>query len=68
MREHLEAPRGQSALAGWPHEGAAGGAACGDLVRVAVRVDGERLAEAGFDARGCAAVQPAGPDPITIAS
>jgi tRNA-specific 2-thiouridylase len=57
---HLEDPVGRGALADWPHAGAAGGAACGDLIRVAVRVEGERVAEAGFDASGCAAVRAAG--------
>ena len=32
-------PFGRGALADWPHAGAAGGAACGDLVRIAVRVE-----------------------------
>ena len=41
FEDHLTAPRGLGALAGWPHAGAAGGAACGDLVRVAVRVEGD---------------------------
>src|SRR5918999_915149 len=57
FEEHLSAPRGLGALAGWPHAGAAGGAACGDLVRVAVRVEGDRVVEAGFDAQGCGAAQ-----------
>src|SRR5918992_145716 len=47
FEDHLSAPRGLGALAGWPHSGAAGGAACGDLVRVAVRVEGEMVVEAG---------------------
>jgi tRNA-uridine 2-sulfurtransferase len=60
FEDHLAAPRGLGALADWPHAGAAGGAACGDLVRVAVRVEGDRVAEAGFDADGCGAVRAAG--------
>ncbi len=60
FEDHLSAPRGLHALAEWPHAGAAGGAACGDLVRVAVRVEGERIAEAGFDAKGCGAALAAG--------
>jgi tRNA-uridine 2-sulfurtransferase len=60
FEDHLSAPRGLGALAGWPHAGAAGGAACGDLVRIAVRVEGERVAEAGFDAEGCGAARAAG--------
>jgi len=58
--DHLTAPRGLGALRGWPHAGAAGGAPCGDLVRVAVRVEGDRVAEAGFDAEGCGAARAAG--------
>ena len=54
--DHLDAPTGRGALKGWPHTGAAGGAACGDLVRIAVKVEGENIVEAGFDAGGCGAV------------
>ena len=60
FEDHLNAPRGLGALADSPHSGAAGGAACGDLIRVAVRVEGERVAEAGFDAEGCGAARAAG--------
>src|SRR3954466_9971939 len=54
--DHLEAPTGHGALREHPHSGAAGGAPCGDLVRVALRIEGDRVAEAGFDAEGCGAV------------
>ena len=47
LHDHLVAPRGRGRLPDSPHYGAAGGAACGDLVRIAVRVDGDRLVEAG---------------------
>jgi tRNA-specific 2-thiouridylase len=60
FEDHLTAPRGLGALADWPHAGAAGGAACGDLVRVSVRVEGDRVEEAGFDAEGCGAARAAG--------
>jgi len=56
FHEHLHNPRGQGRLADSPHAGAAGGAVCGDLVRMAVRVERDRVAEAGFDASGCGAV------------
>src|SRR5215217_8249234 len=56
LAEHLDAPAGRGALKDHPYSGAAGGAACGDLVRVAVRVDGDRVTEAGFDAEGCGAL------------
>jgi tRNA-uridine 2-sulfurtransferase len=52
---HLSAPRGLGKLADSPHSGAAGGAACGDLIRFAVRVEGDRVVEAGFAASGCGA-------------
>src|SRR5918994_1424929 len=54
--DHLEAPSGKGALAGSPHTGAAGGAACGDLVRISLRIDGDRVDEVGFDAEGCGAL------------
>jgi tRNA-uridine 2-sulfurtransferase len=60
LEQHLFHPRGLGALADWPHSGAAGGAACGDLIRIAVRVQGDRIAEAGFDAEGCGAARAAG--------
>jgi len=46
------------------HTGAAGGAACGDLIRISLALDpagatGEIL-DAGFDASGCGAVIAAG--------
>jgi tRNA-uridine 2-sulfurtransferase len=58
--EHLEAPAGQGVLADAPHAGAAGGAPCGDLLRISVRVDHGRIVEAGFDAEGCGALTAAG--------
>jgi tRNA-uridine 2-sulfurtransferase len=54
--EHLEAPAGHGALKDHPHSGAAGGAPCGDLVRIAVRVEGDRVTQVGFDADGCGAL------------
>jgi tRNA-specific 2-thiouridylase len=60
FEHHLSAPRGRGALAGAPHSGAAGGAACGDLIRVSVEVEGGRVAAAGFDASGCGTMTAAG--------
>jgi tRNA-specific 2-thiouridylase len=60
LEDHLAAPRGRGRLARSPHAGVAGGAPCGDLVRIAVEVDGDRVSEAGFDASGCAAARAAG--------
>ena len=67
LRHHLDSPRGLGALARAPHCGVAGGAACGDLVRVSVRVVDGRVAEAGFQARGCAAARAAGSAAVELA-
>jgi tRNA-uridine 2-sulfurtransferase len=58
--DHLDAPAGRGVLADAPHAGAAGGAPCGDLLRVTVRVEGGLVIEAGFDAEGCGALTAAG--------
>jgi tRNA-specific 2-thiouridylase len=60
IEQHLSQPHGLGALADAPHTGAAGGAACGDLVRISVRVAGDRVTDVGFEASGCAAVRAAG--------
>ena len=39
--------------------GSAGGAACGDLVRVSLRVDGGRVASLSFETEGCGATRAA---------
>lgn len=54
--EHLRSPVGPGALPPGGHDGVAGGAACGDLVRVVVALDGSRIAGAGFVAEGCGAL------------
>ena len=52
--EHLEhSPHRGAVDAG--HDGVAGGAACGDLIRISLRVEGDRVAAAAFEASGCGA-------------
>src|SRR5256714_9718969 len=51
--DYLRAPRGH--VPAGAHTGAAGGAACGDLVRLSVAVEGDRVRDAGADAAGCGA-------------
>jgi tRNA-specific 2-thiouridylase len=58
FEEHLRHPVGRGRVPA--HDGAAGGAACGDLVRIGVAVQGDRVADAGFEASGCGAAQAAG--------
>ena len=60
LEDHLASPRGRGRLRGSQHAGAAGGAPCGDAIRIAVDLRGDRVAEAGFDADGCAAARAAG--------
>jgi tRNA-specific 2-thiouridylase len=60
LREHLESPHGRGHLPERGYTGAAGGAACGDLLRVTLELDGETVADAGFDASGCGTAIAAG--------
>jgi tRNA-specific 2-thiouridylase len=53
LGEHLERPLARGHTPVDAHTGAAGGAACGDIVRVSVALDGRHVADAGFDATGC---------------
>lgn len=67
LEDHLLAPRGRSSLGDDAHSGAAGGAACGDLVRVSLRVEGDRVTDAGFQASGCVAARAAASAAVELA-
>jgi tRNA-uridine 2-sulfurtransferase len=54
--EHLNHPVGRGHAVADGHAGSAGGSICGDVVRIDVRVEGERVADAGFEASGCGAL------------
>lgn len=56
FEEHLRHPQGLGAIPSGASTGHAGGAACGDLVRVGLVLDGERVAACGFEADGCGAL------------
>jgi tRNA-uridine 2-sulfurtransferase len=64
--EHLAAPEGRGDPPPDAHDGAAGGAVCGDLIRISVRVRGDRVDAASFDASGCGAVIAAGSAVVTL--
>lgn len=70
LRSHLESPLGRGHTPPGSFTGAAGGAACGDLVRISLaleRGDGEgRIADAGFDASGCGAAVAAGSAAVSL--
>lgn len=62
--EHLNSPLGRAHVPAGAHTGAAGGAACGDLIRISIALDSDcpdgTISDAGFDASGCGAVLAAG--------
>ncbi len=58
--EHLQFPRGRGHAPPVSFSGMAGGAVCGDLVRVDLALDGAVVADAGFEASGCGAAVAAG--------
>jgi tRNA-uridine 2-sulfurtransferase len=60
FEHHLTAPAGRGHVPAGARRGSAGGAACGDLVRIDLAVEGDRVADAGFEASGCGAAQAAG--------
>jgi len=64
LANHLERPLGRGHMPGAARTGAAGGAACGDLIRVSIATDPHspdgRIEDAGFDASGCGATIAAG--------
>jgi tRNA-uridine 2-sulfurtransferase len=64
LSQHLEAPLGRGRSPADAYTGAAGGAACGDLIRISLALDPEspdgRIVDAGFDASGCGASIAAG--------
>ena len=68
--QHLEAPLGRGHVPETAFAGAAGGAACGDLIRVSIAIDPDspdgRIADAGFDASGCGASIAAGSAAVSL--
>ncbi len=70
LAQHLEHPLGRGHTPAQACTGVAGGAACGDLIRISVEVaqdspDG-KIVDAGFDASGCGAAIAAGSATIEL--
>jgi tRNA-specific 2-thiouridylase len=64
---HLEQPERRGHIPEDSFTGAAGGAACGDLIRVsAALADGQSVTDAGFDASGCGATIAAGSAAVSL--
>ena len=66
FEEHLRHPEGRGHQPGRGHAASAGGSACGDVVRITLAVDGDRVADAGFDAEGCGATIAAGSAAVAL--
>lgn len=66
FEEHLAAPQGRGVVLSGAHDGAAGGSVCGDLIKVSVRGDGDRVTAAAFEASGCGALTAAGSAAVTL--
>jgi tRNA-uridine 2-sulfurtransferase len=70
LQSHLERPLGRGHSPADAVTGAAGGAACGDLIRISLALDPHdragRIADAGFDASGCGATIAAGSAVVAI--
>jgi tRNA-specific 2-thiouridylase len=64
LLQHLERPLGRGHTPYGAFTGAAGGAACGDLIRISIAVDPDSvdgtIRDVGFDASGCGAIVAAG--------
>ena len=60
FEQHLSEPVGRGPVPDGAHVGSAGGAPCGDLVRIALVIRDGRVADATFDADGCGAALAAG--------
>jgi len=60
FEDHLTHPRGRGRTPDGAFDGAAGGAACGDLVRFSLAIDGAHVTAAGFEASGCGSMIAAG--------
>jgi tRNA-specific 2-thiouridylase len=70
LLQHLERPLGRGHSPEDACTGAAGGAACGDLIRISIAIDPDspdgQITDAGFDASGCGAVVAAGSATVSL--
>ena len=55
VRDHFEHPRNQHAMVGASASAYVHNPVCGDRLRLFLRLDGDRIAEASFQAQGCPA-------------
>ncbi|MDP9378039.1 MAG: tRNA 2-thiouridine(34) synthase MnmA [Actinomycetota bacterium] len=66
FEEHLSSPHRRGHDPAGADTAAAGGAACGDLVRISVLVEADQVTAVGFDASGCGAALAAGSAAVSL--
>lgn len=66
FEQHLTEPTGRGPVPPGAHVGSAGGAPCGDLVRVALVLRDGRIPQVTFDADGCGAAIAAGSAVVSL--
>jgi len=64
--DHLQFPRGRGHVPPASCSGSAGGAPCGDLIRLSLRVARDRVVDAGFEASGCGTVIASGSATVAL--
>jgi tRNA-uridine 2-sulfurtransferase len=67
FEHHLTSPQGHRKRPAGARSAAAGTSACSDEIEVSIRVEGDRVTDAGFDALGCGAVTAAGSAAVSLA-
>src|ERR1700760_1647871 len=67
FEHHLTSPQGRGHHPPGAHSATTGGYACGDEVTLRIAVDGDRVTDAGFDARGCGASPAAASVAVSLA-
>jgi tRNA-specific 2-thiouridylase len=67
FEHHLTSPQGYRNHPERAHTATVGGFACCDEIELSVSVDGDRVTDAGFDARGCGAATAAGSAAVSLA-
>ena len=66
FEHHLTSPQGHRRRPDDSFTATVGGFACCDEIELSIRVEGDRVTDAGFDARGCGAATAAGSAVVTL--
>src|SRR5437763_6405283 len=66
FEHHLLSPQGRDRVPAGAPAVSAGGPACCDQIRLGILLAGQRIADAGFDARGCGAATAAASAAVTL--